>query len=340
MAVTVEEVELAGGGRVVIRPIEPEDRDELAAGFERLSPESRYRRFFGPMKELSPRDLDRLTRVDHHDHEALVAVDPDTGRGVGVARFVRTKPDEAEPAVVVADDWQGRGVASQLLSRLAARAREEGVTTFRAPVLAQNASAIALLRRLGDSETTHLGREVELEIDLTPAAPERDLLDVLRGVAVGALAPAQSLLASLLPRRSGPPDRAELRATIVVGTDGSEEAGQAVRCAGELAPALGVSVQLVAVHWPLLGDREAMDAALEAAAAELRELGVEVTTHTRRGDPAASLMDVAEEERARMIVLGPRGPQTASQILLGSVGETVAAHAPCDVLIVRERPAA
>ena len=96
---------------MLVRAIAPEDRDELAAGFERLSPESRYRRFFGAMPRLSSRDLDRLTQVDHHDHEALVAVEEASGRGVAVARFVRTQPDEAEPAVVVADDWQRRGLA-------------------------------------------------------------------------------------------------------------------------------------------------------------------------------------------------------------------------------------
>jgi len=72
-------VTLADGSRVLIRPIAPEDRDELVAGFERLSAESRYRRFFGPMVRLSERDLDRLTQVDHHDHEALVAIDAGSG---------------------------------------------------------------------------------------------------------------------------------------------------------------------------------------------------------------------------------------------------------------------
>jgi nucleotide-binding universal stress UspA family protein/GNAT superfamily N-acetyltransferase len=335
---TSEEVTLADGARIEIRPIAPADRDELAAGFERLSPESRYRRFFGPMNELSSADLDRLTRVDHHDHEALVAVEPESGAGIAVARYVRTGPDEAEPAVVVADDWQRRGVASALLDRLAARAIEEGVARFRAPVLAQNRSAIALLTRLGESETTRMGREVELVIELTTREEaDRDLLAVLREVAAGALEPARSLLSHFLPRRGGPPDRTRLRDTIVVGTDGSEPAEEAVRCAAELAPALGVSVQLVAVHWPLLGDRERMDEVLRDAAAWLRERGVEVATHARRGEPAASLMDVAEEVGARMIVLGPRGAANAEQLLLGSVGETVAAHAPCDVLIVRER---
>jgi GNAT superfamily N-acetyltransferase len=193
---------LADGERLVIRAIEPDDRDELAAGFERLSDESRYRRFFGPMKELAPRDLDRLTRVDHRDHEALVAVDEASGQGIGVARYVRTGPGEAEPAVVVADDWQGRGVGRNLLEALADRARDEGVTVFRAPVLARNERALGLLRRLGPSRTTRMGREVEVEIRIGPEPDgSQDLLAVLREVAAGTLAPARSLVARLFPRR-------------------------------------------------------------------------------------------------------------------------------------------
>ena len=117
-------VELRDGSRVVIRPIEPDDRAALVAGFERLSAESRYRRFFGPITHLSERDLDYLTRVDHHDHEALVAFEDGTGDGVGVARYVRTGPDVAEPAIVVADDWHGRGAGSRLLDALVKRAQE------------------------------------------------------------------------------------------------------------------------------------------------------------------------------------------------------------------------
>jgi nucleotide-binding universal stress UspA family protein len=256
-----------------------------------------------------------------------------------VARYVRTQPSEAEPAIVVADDWQRLGVATRLLDQLADRARAEGIERFRAPVLAMNSDAIALLRRLGETSTTRMGREVELEIQLAPREQgSRDLLVLLREVAAGTLAPGRTLLQRLLPHRHGPPDRAQLRNTIVVGTDGSALAAGAVRCAGELAPALGASVQLVAVHWPLLGDRAEMEAVLDEAARALRDRGVEVTTHARRGDPAASLMDVALEERARLIMLGPRGATTAASLVLGSVSQTVSAHAPCDVMIVRERP--
>src|SRR4051794_17974634 len=100
---------LPDGAKVLVRAIDPDDRDLLAAAFERLSPESRYRRFFSPLQRLSSRQLDHLTRVDHVDHEALLAIDEDAGDLVGVARYVRTGPGEAEPAMVVADDWQGRG---------------------------------------------------------------------------------------------------------------------------------------------------------------------------------------------------------------------------------------
>src|SRR3954467_14826565 len=116
-------VTLKDGARALIRPITPDDRDALAAGVAGLSPESRYRRFFAPVSELSERDLDYLTRVDHHDHEALLAVDAATGDGVGGARGVRAGPGVPEPPIVVADDWHGRGVGTRLLDALVERAR-------------------------------------------------------------------------------------------------------------------------------------------------------------------------------------------------------------------------
>lgn len=102
---------LRDGSRVAIRPVEPDDREMLAEGFGRLSTESRYRRFFTPLPELSERQLNYLTHLDRHDHEALVTLDPATGECVGVARFVRIAPGVAEPAIVLADAWQGRHLA-------------------------------------------------------------------------------------------------------------------------------------------------------------------------------------------------------------------------------------
>src|SRR3954452_21891497 len=169
----MQRVTLSDGSQIAIRPIEPGDRDAIAEGLRRLSPESRYRRFFAPVRELSDRDLDYLTRVDHRRHEALVALDADTGTGVGVARFVQTADGAAEPAMVVADDWQGRGVAKALLEELVARAREEGARRFVAPVLAENVEAMRVLEQLGTTTVRPMGREVELDIDLAPAPGHR-----------------------------------------------------------------------------------------------------------------------------------------------------------------------
>src|ERR1700730_6834344 len=111
---------LRDGSLVEIRPLGPSDKRGLAAGFQRLSELSRYRRFLSPTAQLSDKQLRYLTDIDHHDHEALVAIDPATRDGLGVARYVRSRarPDEAEFAVAVADDWQQRGLGTALLRRL------------------------------------------------------------------------------------------------------------------------------------------------------------------------------------------------------------------------------
>ena len=123
---------LRDGSHVRIRQGHHTDRDLLLRGFERLSPESRYRRFLAPIAELSEATVRYLTEIDHHDHEAMIALDEQTGEGIGVARYVRDPdhPDVAEVAVTVIDDWQRRGVGTLLLDVISARAREEGITTL------------------------------------------------------------------------------------------------------------------------------------------------------------------------------------------------------------------
>lgn len=163
---------------MLIRPIGPDDKERLLDAFERSSPESRYRRFFSPTPRLAAAQLRYLTEVDHHSHEALQAVDPQTERGLGVARFVRSHddPSVAEVAVAVVDDWQGRGLASTLLHDLAARARDEGIERFSASVLAENYPVMKLFRRMGDTHVTgrHQG-VVEVLMDL-PAEGIREAL--------------------------------------------------------------------------------------------------------------------------------------------------------------------
>jgi GNAT superfamily N-acetyltransferase len=163
-------VTLRDGVRVTLRPIAPEDKPLIAASFERLSEESRYRRFFTSKKELSAADLDYLVDVDHSDHEAIIAVDPLSGEAVGVARYVRSNDDAevAELAVTVIDDWQGRGLGRVLLTRLTDRARREGVRRFSAVVLGQNREALRLFNSLGDVRREYDAGMVELVIELPP----------------------------------------------------------------------------------------------------------------------------------------------------------------------------
>jgi RimJ/RimL family protein N-acetyltransferase len=177
---------LRDGEAIVVRPIRPEDRDELADGIQRLSPESRYRRFFAPTDQLSPSQLRYLTEVDHHDHEALVAVEPDTGEGIGVARFVRSPedPERAEVAVAVADSWQGRGAGTVLLYRLTERARDEGISRFSAEILAENRPMLDLIGEIGPVRVTDRDHgSIQVEVSLPPEGIGAALREALRAAA-------------------------------------------------------------------------------------------------------------------------------------------------------------
>ena len=107
-------------------------------------------RFLMAKQELSPSELRYFTSVDHHDHEALGALDHDDGRGVAIARYIRhpAEPDAAEIALTVIDDWQRRGLGTELLGRLADRACQEGIRRFTALVAAENAAMSGLLDSL------------------------------------------------------------------------------------------------------------------------------------------------------------------------------------------------
>ena len=122
-------VRLTDGREICIRPIEPCDAPELNACFQQLTAVSRYRRFLSDLDHLTAHQLQYLTTVDHADHEALVAVEAQSGAGIGVARYVRDANDPrlAELAVVVTDAWQGCGVGTALLERLVIRARAAGI---------------------------------------------------------------------------------------------------------------------------------------------------------------------------------------------------------------------
>ena len=142
--------------------------------------------------------------------------------------------------------------------------------------------------------------------------------------------------------------------SIVVGTDGSETASEAVRQATELANAVGATIHLVSAFEPVstqrlreerqqapddlqwaVNAREDVDATLKDASEKIKEGDVEVETYARQGDPADAILDVAEEKNADLIVVGNKGMTGAKRFLLGSVPNKVSHHAPCSVMIIR-----
>jgi len=142
--------------------------------------------------------------------------------------------------------------------------------------------------------------------------------------------------------------------SVVVGTDGSTTAKEAVRQATELAKTVDATVHLVSAYEPvsesrlrderrqvpadaqwMVNAREDVDAALKEAGAALEEQGLKVEYYAREGDPAGAILDVAEEQNADLIVVGNKGMTGAKRFLLGSVPNKVSHHAPCSVMIIR-----
>ena len=141
---------------------------------------------------------------------------------------------------------------------------------------------------------------------------------------------------------------------IVVGTDGSETATEAVKTAVELAKLSNAKLEIVSAYEPvpqsrlrqeesgISGDlshtvnpREDVELVLDNAAAEAKKQDVEVITHPREGDPADAILDVAEEHGADLVLVGNKGMTGARRFLLGSVPNKISHHAPCDVWIVK-----
>jgi nucleotide-binding universal stress UspA family protein len=146
----------------------------------------------------------------------------------------------------------------------------------------------------------------------------------------------------------------EMFRSIVVGTDGSDTAREAVQEATALARAVGGSIELVSAYEPVpnvrlrreardvptdvewsVNRREDVEATLAEASEAIRAAGVPVEVYAREGDPADAILDVAEERRADLIVVGNKGMTGAKRFLLGSVPNKVSHHAPCSVLIIR-----
>jgi RimJ/RimL family protein N-acetyltransferase len=156
------------GDRLAVRPLEVTDRDAFAALFDRLSSDSRFRRFHGPKPALAPRELTYLTDVDHVRHEALAAIDKRDGSIIGVSRYVARpqEPEVADLAIEVADDMQGIGIGTLLARLLIDRASSKGFDRLVASTLWNNQPARALMRRLGFRAHTSDGPVLELHLSL------------------------------------------------------------------------------------------------------------------------------------------------------------------------------
>ena len=192
-------IELRDGSLVRIRQGHHTDRDLLVRGFERLGPESRYRRFLTPMRDLGEKTVRYMTELDHHDHEAMIALDEQGRAGIGDAFYLRDaeRPETAEVAVTVVDAWQGRGLGSLLLESISARARDDGIRTFTAPMLARNGAMMHLFERLGPIRIVDRAAgtvQIEVAIPCVGVAPElKELLRIAARHDVAAQTAARAL---------------------------------------------------------------------------------------------------------------------------------------------------
>jgi len=130
------DVLLTDGGTAHLRPIRPTDAERLVAFYDRVSPESKYLRFFAPYPRLSERDVHRFTHVDYVDRVAFILTLGE--EMIAVGRYDRVEGATAEVAFLIEDAHQGRGIGQLLLEHLAEAARERGITRFVAEVLPQN----------------------------------------------------------------------------------------------------------------------------------------------------------------------------------------------------------
>ena len=148
----VSRFQLADGTNITIRPIRPEDATIEQSFVKRLSPQSKYFRFMQGLSELTQEMLIRFTQLDYHRELALIAVYEADGveTELGVARYV-VNPDgrTCEFALVVADEWQGKGIGSQLMTELMNAARQRGFEEMTGEVLASNGNMLELMKNLG-----------------------------------------------------------------------------------------------------------------------------------------------------------------------------------------------
>jgi acetyltransferase len=160
------------GTRVTIRTMRPQDREIEEQFVRQLTPTSKYYRFHAALRELTEYMLDHFTNVNYPDEMALIATihAGDAEQEIGVARYVRTRaPDTAEIAVVISDEWQGKGIGKKLLKDLRGFAHQAGIRHLEARVLPDNRRMLELAQDLGfrvkpggdDPSAVELGKDVD-----------------------------------------------------------------------------------------------------------------------------------------------------------------------------------
>lgn len=164
---------LNDGTPVCIRRVRKDDEQRLKDGIARLSPQSRYLRFFSGMREVPPQVLQTLVTVDGYRHIAWGALRsdlPDTP-ALGVVHAFRDKddPDTAEFSVAVIDDYHGLGLARLLCAVLLLDCAGEGLDQLAVHILPENRPALALARSLGAEGRGYEGGVSQFEIDIPEA---------------------------------------------------------------------------------------------------------------------------------------------------------------------------
>jgi acetyltransferase len=166
-----EELLLAHGERVLIRPIRPEDEAAHRRLFARFRPEDVRFRFFHMVRELPESEMARYTQIDYEREMAFVAIDPASREELGVVRAV-THPsgENADFGIIVAPDAAGRGLGGALLAKLVQYLRGRGVASLTGRVLSDNHRMLDLARRAGFRIASRASEpEVEIRLDLTGA---------------------------------------------------------------------------------------------------------------------------------------------------------------------------
>ncbi|MBN9043186.1 MAG: GNAT family N-acetyltransferase [Rhizobiales bacterium 62-47] len=156
---------LKNGCSIEIRALQPEDEPDMLTAVGKTSPQSLRRRFFAPKNSFSQKERSFFMKIDFSNHIALVALHEEGSEHLIVCggRYIVTSPGTAELALIVIDQWQGRGIGSLLLRHLIGIAQNRGVTKLIAEVLPENAAMLTVFRKFGfrtvpgsDPQTIHL----------------------------------------------------------------------------------------------------------------------------------------------------------------------------------------